>query len=121
MAYPAMSSASARSTLATPSCCKSSAWAVASKLGLKIGALVRLTQSMSAELPVGAVGTVTAWDTHSGDPVVRFLARAGTAGAQLRIPKKQFVVQVGKDTATRLQIPLRLAWAVSIHVTAAAA
>ena len=45
-----------------------------------------------------------------GFPVVRF-----TSGMEMAVPPEKFLVKVGGVTAVRRQLPLRLAWAISVH------
>ncbi|XP_071451511.1 ATP-dependent DNA helicase PIF1 [Hetaerina americana] len=86
---------------------------VASELVLKVGSQVMLVKNLDVTkgLVNGARGVITKFTPEGGNPVVRFKAK-------LEVPiraEKWVVKAVGGVTLTRRQIPLRLAWAFSIH------
>ena len=80
---------------------------------LKVGAQVMLTRNLSSKqgLVNGARGVVEKF-TPSGLPVVKF-ARGGDS---MTIGRERYSIrQGGQDIAVRSQIPLALAWAVTVH------
>jgi len=83
-------------------------------IGLKEGSQVVLIKNMDPErgLLNGTRGIVTRFSKHLGLPVVRFLN-----GMEVTIGREQWQIKVGggSKTASRSQIPLDLAWALSIH------
>lgn len=82
-------------------------------LRLKIGAQVMLTRNLSSRqgLVNGARGVVENF-TPSGLPVVKF----ARGGASMTIGRERYSIrQGGQDAAIRSQIPLALAWAVTVH------
>jgi len=82
-------------------------------LRLKEGAQVMLTRNLSSRqgLVNGARGVVEKF-TPSGLPVVKF-ARGGES---MTIGRERYSIrQGGQDAAVRSQIPLQLAWAVTVH------
>lgn len=83
-------------------------------LRLKIGAQVMLTRNISPKqgLVNGARGVVERF-TPFGMPVVKF---AQGDGKGVVISREQWNIRVGgQDVATRSQVPLALAWAVTVH------
>lgn len=82
-------------------------------LRLKVGAQVMLTRNLSSRqgLVNGARGVVEKF-TPSGLPVVKF-ARGGES---MTIGRERYSIrQGGEDAGVRSQIPLALAWAVTVH------
>ena len=83
-----------------------------SELKLKIGAQVLLLKNISPKngLINGARGVVVEFDEpNRGFPVVKFVN-----GIQTRITPEKFSLEVaGREVASREQIPLRLAWALT--------
>jgi len=83
---------------------------------LKIGAQVVLIKTIDADqgLVNGARGIVTGFSKQMGMPVVRF-----SMGLVRTIHREQWNVSLGAGkyvrSASRSQIPLELAWALSIH------
>ncbi|XP_068084452.1 ATP-dependent DNA helicase PIF1 isoform X2 [Anabrus simplex] len=85
---------------------------VPSSLKLKIGAQVMLMKNLNVGegLVNGARGVVTKF-SKEGLPVVRFRSKL-----ELAIKPERWVVKTGGGSIlTRKQLPLRLAWAFSIH------
>ncbi|KAG0701618.1 ATP-dependent DNA helicase PIF1 [Chionoecetes opilio] len=87
---------------------------VSSRLVLKAGCQVMLTKNLEVGrgLVNGARGVVTGFGyENKGNPVVRFMS-----GVTSEIKYDRWSVSVtGGYTATRRQLPLKLAWAFSIH------
>ena len=84
-------------------------------LRLKVGAQVMLTRNISARkgLVNGARGVVEKF-TSGGEPVVKFAAREGDDA--IIIGRERYSIRVGgQESAYRMQIPLALAWAVTVH------
>lgn len=91
------------------------------RLELKVGAQVVLTKTVDAKagLVNGARGVVVALPVGAGPgasyPVVRFLAVGGAVN-ELVVRPVLYEFRSGNNTiATRRQVPLALAWALSIH------
>jgi ATP-dependent DNA helicase PIF1 len=82
------------------------------ELRLKPGAQVMLTRALGPGLVNGSRGVVTGFDeTQSHFPVVQF-----AGGQQLTITPCAFAVEEGgREAASRRQLPLVLAWAVTMH------
>jgi ATP-dependent DNA helicase PIF1 len=87
---------------------------VAKVLELKVGAQVMLAKNMHIQegLVNGARGVLTKFDAaHNSFPVVRL-----TNGKEFVIrPQKWSVRAANGALVTRVQLPLKLAWAISIH------
>jgi ATP-dependent DNA helicase PIF1 len=82
-------------------------------LKLKVGAQVMLTRNLSSRqgLVNGARGVVEKF-TPSGLPVIKF----ALGGDSMTIGRERYSIrQGGQDVAVRSQIPLALAWAVTVH------
>ncbi|XP_005099261.1 ATP-dependent DNA helicase PIF1 [Aplysia californica] len=87
---------------------------VPASLELKIGAQVMLCKNLDVQrgLVNGARGVVTSYDTKNhGHPVVKFVC-----GVTEIIKPSRWVFRLsGGNTVVRRQVPLKLAWAISIH------
>ena len=81
-------------------------------LHLKVGAAVMFTKNNPKEGFVnGTLGTVEAFDAHNGYPIIK--TRNGTTIAVE--PMDWTVEENGKIRAHITQLPLRLAWAITVH------
>lgn len=82
------------------------------KLSLKIGASVMFTKNSPKDSFVnGTLGTVTGFDSESGLPIIKTKdGRSITAG-----PMDWSLDVDGYSIAKITQIPLRLAWAITVH------
>ena len=82
------------------------------ELRLKPGAQVMLTRTLGAGLVNGSRGIVKGFDAaQSHFPVVKF-----QSGEQLTVTPCSFAVEEGgREVASRRQLPLVLAWAVTMH------
>lgn len=84
-------------------------------VSLKIGAQVMLTKNISAKhkLVNGARGVIEGFTPGSKLPIVRFAAQTEDL---VTVEREKFTVSHGgRVVATRLQIPLVLAWAITVH------
>lgn len=85
---------------------------VAKELPLKIGAQVMLVRSLSKQLPNGLRGEVIAFDASQKEyPVVKFIS-----GTSITVEPILFTISDGsREIASRMQLPLILAWATTVH------
>lgn len=81
-------------------------------LQLKIGAVVMCTKNNQKEHFVnGTLGVVTEFDEFSGNPIIKT-----RSGKNIEIAPMDWTVEEnGKIRAQITQIPLRLAWAMTVH------
>jgi ATP-dependent DNA helicase PIF1 len=83
-------------------------------LELCVGAQVMLLKNL--DIPKGLVngsrGIVVAIDRATRVPWVRFIA---CGNATIPVPPVEFEIDEGDYTATRMQVPLKLAWAITVH------
>lgn len=79
---------------------------------LKKGAIVMCTKNNQKERYVnGTLGEVLDFDSFSGDPIIRTLT-----GQEIKISPLDWVIEEnGKKKAVINQVPLRLAWAMTVH------
>ena len=81
-------------------------------LELKVGAIVMfIKNNHEKNYANGSMGVITEFDTHSGYPLVDLYS----GGTILASPDTWAIEQDGKSKAELHQIPLRLAWAITIH------
>lgn len=82
------------------------------KLELKIGAKVMFTKNnMNEGFVNGTLGEVAGFDRNSGYPIVRL-----KSGQKIETgPMEWMIEENNKARAKIIQIPLRLAWAITIH------
>lgn len=81
-------------------------------LGLKIGAVVMCTKNNQKEKFVnGTLGAVTGFEEFSGYPIIKTINGRNIVVA----PMDWIVEENGKIRAQITQIPLRLAWAITVH------
>lgn len=81
-------------------------------LQLKVGTQVMLTKNtqLRAGLANGSRGVVVGFDPSSGDPVVQFLN-----SGKHRVSRERWSIRTGEGAHVRRQLPLRQAWAMSVH------
>lgn len=82
------------------------------KLALKTGAAVMFTKNSQKEGFVnGTLGTVAGFDKESGLPVIKM-----RSGRQIKVAPMEWTVEDnGVVRALISQLPLRLAWAITVH------
>eukprot|EP00752_Nemacystus_decipiens_P004875 g4437.t1 len=94
--------------------------AAGERIELKIGAKVLLLKNLdsSSQLVNGATGVVTEFVEASGRrlPKVEFDTMEGEGKVTTVIREEEWSVSLGdREMARRVQLPLRLAWALSVH------
>ena len=81
-------------------------------LSVKVGARVLFTKNDIAHAYVnGTLGTVTGFDTDTGYPIVK--TKSGRTIPTM--PEEWRIEESGRVLARVLQVPLRLAWALTVH------
>lgn len=92
-------------------------------LSLKIGARVIFTKNdVASRFVNGTIGTVTEFSKHTGMPVIKTdsglsaVTSVAQAGRVIHVEPADWNMQdSGRVLATITQIPLRLAWALTVH------
>lgn len=86
-------------------------------LALKIGATVMFTKNNPKDGYVnGTLGTVVGFDKLSGQPIVKIKSGPDRASEKITVETAEWVVEEnGKVRAGISQLPLRLAWAITVH------
>ncbi len=81
-------------------------------LFLKVGAAVMFTKNNPKEGYVnGTLGTVTSFNSYNGYPTVRT-----RAGRSIEVEPMEWMIEEGGKVKARInQLPLRLAWAITVH------
>lgn len=81
-------------------------------LNLKIGASVMFTKNNPREGWVnGTIGTVEGFDDKTGNPIVKI-----KNGSRVTVEQMDWsIAENGKVKASIFQVPLRLAWAITVH------
>jgi len=88
-----------------------------STLELKVGAQVMLLQRLEegTNLVNGSRGVVVGFEADDF-PIVQFMPSAKTGAQRIRVGRGKFESEiVGRATIRRTQVPLRLAWACTVH------
>lgn len=86
------------------------------ELALKLDAQVMLVKNLDKTFVNGAVGKVVGFNEESGYPIVSFNLKHGLV-EEREICDEAFSINDGSGAviAQRIQVPLILAWAISIH------
>lgn len=82
------------------------------RLCLKIGAAVMFTKNNQKDGFInGTLGEIVAFDTHSGFPLVKI-----RSGRHIVAEPMEWVLEENGETRAKItQVPLRLAWAITVH------
>lgn len=81
-------------------------------LSIKVGARVLFTKNdMEQKYVNGTLGTVTGFDTDTGYPIVK--TKSGRTISTM--PEEWHIEESGRILARITQVPLRLAWALTVH------
>jgi ATP-dependent DNA helicase PIF1 len=87
-------------------------------LTLKIGAHVMFTKNDAARRRFvnGTTGTVIGFSDEDGAPIVETKTGSGAVGHTIYVESAEWSIEEGGSVLARItQIPLRLAWAITVH------